>query len=99
MRTFDSVYATKMGGSGKRMRIVPEAVETVGKMVEHGIEVRACCRKCEITLEVSPELMMRAHGPDHSLVGRVSRCPVLRCGGELFYMCHVQGRWMPMFYS
>lgn len=71
---------------GKRVRIWPRMVQTVGAMQAADIPVFARCSKCETSFKVSLDLLIQAHGRDYSLINRRGRCPHLECDGACVFL-------------
>lgn len=81
---------------GKVERLVPLRFQTVGKMDEEGVEVRAYCQSCDLWLEVSPKLLRQAYGDSYSLIGRRLRCRRVGCEGKVLFMAKGHGRFEPL---
>ncbi len=71
---------------GKRVRIWPRVVQTVGAMQAADIPMFARCSRCEGTFKVNLELLIRAYGPDYSLLNRRGICPHLECDGTCVFL-------------
>lgn len=81
---------------GKVERLVPLRFQTVGRMDDEGVEVRAYCRTCDLLLEVSPKLLRQAYGDNYSLIGRRLKCRRVGCDGTVLFMAEGHGRFEPL---
>lgn len=81
---------------GRVERLVPLRFQTVGKMDDEKVEVRAYCQRCDLWLEVSPKLLRQAYGDNYSLIGRRLRCRRVGCDGTVLFMAEGHGRFEPL---
>ncbi len=80
-------------GKGKYPRSIPTQWLTVGAMAASGTDVRAWCRKCSLVLKVSPAMLAAYHGPDFSLMNRLTKCRQVGCDGTVFFLANGRGRF------
>lgn len=64
----------------------PETCLTVGEMWAAGWQLKACCRKCGLSLRVNVSALVKAYGPEAVWWGRSQECPRFdSCPGKLTY--------------
>lgn len=73
-----------------------ETLKTVGSILANGVEVRAHCFNCDLTLEVSPELLHAAYGDGLRLIGRTSPCRRVGCEGKAIFFAKCDGEFVPL---
>ena len=69
---------------------------SVGSILEYQIEVRAHCYTCDLTLEVSPELLHAAYGDQLRLIGRLSPCRRVGCQGKAVFFAKGESGFIPL---
>lgn len=69
---------------------------SVGSILSHGIEVRAHCHSCDLTLEVSASLLQAAYGRDLQLIGRLSPCRRVGCDGKAIFLAKGDRGFVPL---
>lgn len=71
--------------------IWPRWVQTIGNMqreLEKGasLEVKAVCAKCGGEFRVEIDLLVRAFGPEFSLIDQRGRCRMRHCDGGVVFL-------------
>ncbi len=75
--------------------ILPKAYQTVGKMHEADISIKAYCQKCREAFKVDLVAIIMTKGPDYSLIGRHPICRIYDCEGRCSFLVSA-GRGTPM---
>ncbi len=71
---------------GRRNRIWPVQLRSVGAMIDAGVVVRVGCARCSTIFDVDLKAIERARGRDASLINASPICKVTRCRGQSFFL-------------
>ena len=66
--------------------ILPRAYQTVGKMHEHQVNIKAYCELCRQTFKVDLVAIIMVKGPDYCLVGKHPPCRIYDCKGRCSFL-------------
>lgn len=78
--------------------LLPDRVQTVGKMRDQKACVAALCTKCRTMQKVDLEAIIQLRGRSYSLIDKRGPCRILTCDGKAIFMWATSEKapWRPL---